>query len=357
MAATGAALLAPRVSFASSTVLSAGPVVAQILPEGDGTTATWGLNGSTPGPALRLAQGERAEITFENGLMQPSALHWHGIRLENAMDGVPGLTQDAVPPGGRFDYSFVPPDAGTYWYHSHNRSWEQVARGIYGPLIVEETTPPDVDHDVIVMVDDWRLSETGEQLGGYDDLHDRAHAGRMGNYARALVDPAVQLRQGERVRLRLINVATDRVFPVQIDGIKGRIVALDGMPLPAPAPIGDILLAPAQRIDIIADVTGAEQLGFVFPTRDGPYDLGAIPVSGVRSGPARGDIAALPGNPGHSLDLEAASEVPLRMEGGAMGGRHSGSDVWAFNGVSDLLEAPLRRFERGETARFRLVND
>ncbi len=128
-----------------------------------------GFNGSTPGPEIRVRQGGRISVAFENGIDQGSAIHWHGIHLDNAMDGVPGLTQAAVEPGETFDYAFVVPHAGTDWYHAHHRSWEQVAKGLYGPLIVEERNPPRIDRDITVVLDDWRLSRTGEMRGGFDN--------------------------------------------------------------------------------------------------------------------------------------------------------------------------------------------
>lgn len=352
--ASGLALLAlPRAALAAPTVLRAAPVSAQILPKGDGTTAMLGLNGTTPGPELRVKQGARLDVTFENQIGADSALHWHGIRIENAMDGVPGMTQSAVPHGGRFDYSFVAPDAGTFWYHSHSRSWEQVEQGLYGALIVEEAEPPAVDHDVTVLLDDWRLEEDGTLIGGFGNRHDFAHAGRLGNFARALVSVDT-VRRGDRLRLRLINTATARIFPVILSGASGKVVALDGMPLPTPREIGDITLAPAQRMDLIVDVT--DTLRFDFPTRGDPYELGRIAVAGDNPSPIGADIAPLPA-PNVPTPGPADHELTLTMQGGAMGGRHSGDDIWALNGHSGLPETPFARFKRGETARIRLVNE
>lgn len=351
---SGLALLAlPRAALAAPTVLRAAPVTAQILPKGDGTTAMLGLNGTTPGPELRVKQGARLDVTFENQIGADSALHWHGIRIENAMDGVPGMTQSAVPHGSRFDYSFVAPDAGTFWYHSHSRSWEQVEQGLYGALVVEEAEPPEVDHDVTVLLDDWRLEEDGTLIGGFGNRHDFAHAGRLGNFARALVSVDT-VRRGDRLRLRLINTATARIFPVILSGASGKIVALDGMPLPAPREISDIILAPAQRMDLIVDVT--DTLRFDFPTRGDPYELGRIAVEGDNPSPIGTDIAPLPAanvpTPG-----PADHELTLTMQGGAMGGRHAGGDIWALNDHSGLPETPFARFKRSETARIRLVNE
>ncbi|MCI2398981.1 multicopper oxidase family protein [Aliiroseovarius subalbicans] len=358
---TSVAALAPRVTFASTpTELVAQPVSAQILPDGEPATPMLGFNGSTPGPVLRTRQGDVFDIRFRNQIDEGSAVHWHGLRIDNAMDGVPGLTQDVVKADAEFAYRFPAPDAGTYWYHSHNRSWEQVAKGLYGPLIVEEATPPDVDHDLIVMVDDWRMTENATLADGFENMHDQAHQGRLGNYARALVEPNTPVRRGDRVRLRLINVATDRIFPVEIEGIEGNVVALDGMPLSALQEPSGLILAPAQRADIIADVTSSDQISFIFPTQDGPYRLGEIAVVGENTEREPSEISALPANETAPPDMDNAVSLTLTMEGGAMSRRMMqgmmGGDIWALNGQSGLTDTPFHLFERGQTARIRLVN-
>ena len=159
-----ATALAPASGWAAPAGLrlKAEPVTARLLPEGQGVTRMLGFNGSTPGPEIRARKGGRVAVAFENGIDSASAIHWHGIHIENAMDGVPGLTQAAVEPGEMFDYAFDASHSGTYWYHSHERSWEQVAKGLYGPLIIEERDPPRVDHDITVVLDDWRLTRSGD---------------------------------------------------------------------------------------------------------------------------------------------------------------------------------------------------
>ncbi|MBB95081.1 MAG: copper oxidase [Rhodobacteraceae bacterium] len=353
LAASAAALVLPRAARAQPITLTAAPVTAQILPEGDPATAMLGLNGSSPGPEIRVRQGDRLALGFENRIGAPSALHWHGIRIDNAMDGVPGLTQNEVADGSTFDYAFNLPDAGTYWYHSHNRSWEQVEQGLYGALVVEERDPPRVDHDITVMIDDWRLQEDGTLVGGFGGMHDFAHGGRLGNFARAI--PSVrEVRIGDRIRLRLINAATARIFPLALSGLDGQVVALDGMPLQAPRPFSQLELAPAQRVDIIGDVTGA--VVFDFPTNSGPYELARIEANGQNAAPIGGPIPTLP--PNH-LAMPAPNPplLELRMEGGAMGGRHAGDDIWAFNGQSGMSKTPFARFTPKDTARIRLIND
>ena len=199
-----AATVSPLPSWATPTRLRAAPVVSQILAgefETYGPTQSMGFNGSTPGPLIKVRQGNELVTKFENRTGEASSIHWHGIRITNGMDGVPGLTQDPVPDGQDFEYRFVAPDAGTYWYHSHNRSWEQVARGLYGPLIVEETSPPDGDADIVGIVDDWRLGEDAEFIDDFDSRFHFAHAGRMGNYAKIIPSQST-VRRGDRVRLR-----------------------------------------------------------------------------------------------------------------------------------------------------------
>ncbi len=353
--AASATVLLPSTGRAMSPQrLKAGPADVRILPESSGSTRMLGFNGLTPGPELRVLQGERLSVAFENRLDQPSTIHWHGIHLENAMDGVPGLTQAPVLPGETFHYAFEVPYAGTYWYHAHHRSWEQVARGLYGPLIVEEPNPPIVDHDITVILDDWRLDQAEQLHESFGDLHDFSHAGRMGNFARALFS-SDSVRHGDRVRLRLINAATARVFSVTITGGIGKVVAHDGMPLAVPVPLGDVLLAPAQRTDVILDVDGP--VSFALPTREGHYPLGTITVIGSNPTPFDTPIRPLSRARIPQADPDRAVHLTLAMQGGAMGGRHGGDDFWAFNDLSGMSEAPWHSFARGETARITLRND
>src|SRR6185503_14462869 len=108
----------------------------------------WAYDGKAPGPELRVKRGEIMRVHVENRLSEDTTVHWHGVRLPNAMDGVPHLTQKPIAPGESFTYEFACPDAGTYWYHPHHNSDGQVGRGLYGALIVGEATALAVDRDV-----------------------------------------------------------------------------------------------------------------------------------------------------------------------------------------------------------------
>src|SRR3546814_4251084 len=125
--------------------LRAAPGRTRLVPEPHGETPAWCYNGQVPGPEIRVRQGDRLRVHVENSLEEETTVHWHGLRVPNAMDGVPHLTQTPIGPGEVFTYEFDAVDAGTFWYHPHQRSFEQVGRGLYGPLIIEEAEAPRVD--------------------------------------------------------------------------------------------------------------------------------------------------------------------------------------------------------------------
>jgi len=192
-------LLSAALAYDGFIELRAREAEAQLLAEGEPKTKVWAYGDRVPGPILRARQGEPFKVRFHNQLSQPSTVHWHGIRIENAMDGVANLTQAPVPPGESFNYIFTPPDAGTYWYHPHSRTWEQLARGLYGMLIVEEENAPAFDLDLPLMLDDWRLTDDGAidetTLG---NMMDKSHAGRLGNWVTSMELISEDFRTGRR---------------------------------------------------------------------------------------------------------------------------------------------------------------
>lgn len=360
--------------------LTARIATAQLAPANFAPTEVWSYDGQLPGPLLRVPQGGRIRRRLVNELPVPTSIHWHGIRIDNAMDGVPGLTQEAVPPGGTFDYDFAVPDAGTYWYHAHTHSMEQVERGLAGALIVEELDPPDLDRDEVILFDDWLLNpEDSTFLEPFSHPMSLSHAGRMGNLlgANGTFDPVIGARQHERLRLRLINAANARIFVLRLHGLAGWTVALDGMPLPEPQVVeGELILAPAQRIDLIVDVTaedGAEAALLHRARDDGWEVLVRLPVDGVAALSPRDTPAPLPPNPRMEVPgLDTARRLEMSMEGGAMrrirsarlNARETGfrelarqGQFWALAGQVGRSEAPFAALERGETVRLRLVND
>lgn len=374
-----ASLGAPRIALADATEdLVAAQGRARLAPTEYPETEVWAFGGSVPGPTIRLAQGTRVSRRFVNDLPQPSSVHWHGIRIQNAMDGVAGLTQTAVEPGDDFLYDFTVPDAGTYWYHPHNRSWEQMARGLYGALIVDEAEgAPEVDLDEVLLIDDWRLNDTAQITDDFGAMHDWAHAGRIGNWITVNGDGAWSrdVQRGARLRLRLVNTANARIFSLETRGLEGWAVALDGMPLETPERLDRLTLAPAQRVDLIVDVTAdeGEEALLVSFERDGGYAIARLPVRGLARKTGLADPAPLPANPVPALGvLSEARRAELLMEGGAMGGMRgammggqmmgmremaAAGKVWAFNGMAEMGETPLIDAAQGETIRIAMTND
>lgn len=383
MASALAAATVPAVAARAQTPavpeLRTGVARQQLLPPQYGQTEVWGYNGGAPGPEIRLAKGARLQRTLVNDLPDPTSIHWHGIRLPNGMDGVSGLTQDPVAPGETFAYDFTVPDAGTYWYHAHYRSIEQVARGLYGPLIVEEADAMDIDQEEVLLLDDWLVDPQTAQIDDdFEAFHDRSHAGRNGNYivTNGTFGLTKQVKQHNRLRLRLINAANARIFELRFAGVEGWVIALDGMPLASPEPLGEyLLLSPAQRADVIVDVTAApgDPAGVFAVLNDQAQPQVVFDVAGTAAQSRRPEPAALPPN-GHSMvSLADAQRLELRMEGGAMGGLRSATlggesmgfrqlanagQFWAFNGAIGRMEdEPLTRIERGTNVRLSIRND
>ncbi|KAA9008852.1 multicopper oxidase family protein [Histidinibacterium aquaticum] len=378
--AGAAAVVAARPAWsAEPDVLTARPASVQLAPAGYPETAIWGYDGLLPGPAVRACQGERISRRLVNELPVPTSVHWHGIRIDNGMDGVAGLTQDAVPPGGSFDYDFAVPDAGTYWYHAHANSMEQVARGLAGALIVEEPAPPDVDWDEVLLLDDWLLDpETGSFAEPMAHPMMMSHAGRTGNLlgTNGRPDLSIPARRHERLRLRLINTANARIFVLRLEGLEGWQVALDGMPLEAPEPVTtELVLAPAQRIDLLVDITadsGETAALLRLDDDDAWRPQVTLPVSGRESRTRRGIPDPLPPNPSTDQpDLTGARRLDMVMEGGAMSGmrsaRYQGEELgfralaaqgqyWALAGQAGLAETPFARLSRGEPLRLNIDN-
>ena len=333
------------------------PGAVHLTGDKNATTDVLAYNGSIPGPTLRLKQGEPVRLIVENRMDQDTTVHWHGIRVPNAMDGVPGLTQPPIEPGQDFPYEFTPPDAGTFWYHPHANSLQQIGRGLAGALIVEEREPVTVDRDLLWVLQDWRFNKEGQIAKGFGSMMDAVMSGRVGNVV--TINGAVPINQsvkaGERIRLRLANAALARMMSLRIEGHSPVIVAIDGQPCDPHEPEGGrLVLAPAMRLDVILDMQGEpgkryeviddfyDRLAYTLTTL--AYDAG----SPVRVHPLDAPMA-LPRNPLPKPDLANAVRQEIVLQGGMMGGGKlkglggmmdnaspgmDGGPVWAINGMS-----------------------
>ena len=346
----------------SAFELRMGEASVAIVGEPHPATDVWCFNGRVPGPPLRVKQGERVRIEVANKLREETTVHWHGVRVPHAMDGVPGLTQKPIAPGGTFTYEFEAKDAGTFWYHPHSRSYEQVERGLAGAFIVEEREPIEVDRDVTWVLDDWRLTAQARISPDFLSPFDRAHAGRLGNTVtvNGAIAERFELRAGERVRLRLVNVANARTFGLQFTGHEPWIVAYDGHPVePHAPPRGTVVVGAAQRVDLILDARGAPGSSHV--VRDVYYPRQAYRLLDLRyldDSPLRSERLpaprALAPNPLAEPAIDGATVHEIRITGGAMSAdtpREHGA-AWALNGVAitgEHVHDPLLGVKRGTT--------
>lgn len=356
-----------------SVLLKPAPARIQMVGDEFPKTAVWTYNGTLPGPVLRVRQGTPFRATVENRLAENTTVHWHGIRLPNAMDGVPGLTQPSIAPGERFEYGFTPPDAGTFWYHSHDDSLVQMGRGLAGTLIIEEVEPPTVDRELLWAIQDWRLTDDAQITPGFNNRMEAAMDGRVGNTVtiNGRVPVALPVQAGERIRLRLINAAIARIIALRFEGHRPVIVALDGQPCDPHEPAGGrVLLGPAMRADVLLDMQG--EPGRSYRVVDDFYDrlsytmvrlsYDKVPL---RQHPLDAPLR-LPANPLPRPDLGNAVVHEVRMQGGMMGGMGmmgmGGDAAWAINGQSMTGDGnagmpPLFRIARDRTCVLDLKNE
>lgn len=357
----------------------------RLVPEAYPETEVWGYEGIVPGPPLRFRQGETLRVVLENRLPAATTIHWHGLRVPNAMDGVPHVTQPPVAPGGRFMYEFSLPDAGTYWYHPHEQSQEQVARGLYGVLIVAEREPPQVDREVTWVLSDWRLAPDASHREDFDNLFDLTHAGRIGNTVTingrfTAKDGALKVRSGERIRLRLVNTAVARIFRLHFERHAPRVIALDGQPVAPYAAEGGVVLGPGMRADLVLDFphkpgARAEVTDDFYPRMPGRL-MEIVYGNGppIRERPLDVPVA-LAANPLADPDVARAARHEILFQGGAMGsvrdalfqGERVGLArlarehhlAWVVNGIAvkGHAHAPLLSLKRGGHYVINLINE
>jgi FtsP/CotA-like multicopper oxidase with cupredoxin domain len=366
-AAVGSLLPGGRLAYGGQRRLVLAEADADLAGSPHPRTRVWAFNGRVPGPELRFKQGDRLAIEVENRLPQETTVHWHGIRLPNAMDGVPHLTQKPIGPGETFTYAFDLPDAGTYWYHPHMMSAEQVGRGLYGALIVEERKPIRVDRDVT-----WVL--------------DASHAGRIGNTItiNGRAPEPFTVRRGERVRLRLINAANARIFGLEFAGHEPTVIAYDGHPVDPHALGSDrIVLGPAMRIDLVIDMMGKPGERFTVtdsfyrrltyplvdvvyetePLRDRPLDAPtALPPNTMPepdlSNPLHHDVLFQGGMMSMMIEREMGGSPGMGRGMGSMMEMMRSGRVWRINGVASVghVMKPMLTVEHGRTVVMAMTN-
>lgn len=253
------------------------------------------VNGSLPAPLLRWREGDTVTLRVRNATDEPTSIHWHGVILPAAMDGVPGLSFAGIEPGETFTYRFPVHQSGTYWYHSHSRMQEQ--RGLYGPIVIEPrgVEPVVADRDYVVVLSDWTDTDPHHVLAllrkesDYFNFHQRTVGDFLRDVERDGFAPTMAerrmwadmrmnptdlsdvsaegysylmngrtaagnwtglFRPGERVRLRFINAAAMTLFDVRIPGLPMTVVAADGQPV-EPVAVDEFRIGNAETFDVI----------------------------------------------------------------------------------------------------------
>jgi suppressor of ftsI len=237
-----------RLEHGDTLRLEAGLVRRTLL----GRTHTmFAFNGQHPGPLIEVARGSRITVLFTNRLLQPTSIHWHGIRLDNPSDGVPGLTQKAIPPDSQFAYQLRFPDAGIYWYHPHVREDLQQELGLYGNLMVrpagEDPYGP-ANREAVLMLDDLLVDDAGlVPLGRESPTH--ALMGRFGNLLLVNGEPRyrLQVKRGEVVRFFLTNAASARTLNLSFPGARMKLLASDVGSYQREQWVESVVIAPAER--------------------------------------------------------------------------------------------------------------
>ena len=337
---------APAAGLRRSGAMAGGPVELDLevrrtrLSIGGRAASAVTVNGTLPGPLVRLREGQDAVLRVTNALDEDTSLHWHGLILPTAMDGVPGVSYAGIRPGETFVYRFPVRQNGTYWYHSHTGLQEQL--GHFGPLIIDPAGPDPVhyDREHVVMLSDWtfedpyRILARLKKMSDYynfqkrtvgDFFHDVTEYGWRATLAERLAWARMRMsptdfaditgytytylmngqapqsnwtglfRPGEKVRLRFINAATMTYFDVRIPGLKMTVVQADGQNV-QPVTVDEFRIAVAETYDVIVE-----------PEEDRAYTLFAEAMD--RSGYARGTLAP---RAGMSAPLPRRRPRPLR---------------------------------------------
>jgi len=347
---------------AAPRILEARPGKAAIAAGGE--TEIFGFDGVTPGPALRYKQGDELAVRLVNKLDLPASIHWHGMRGDNAMDGVAPLTQSAIAPGGSFDYRRKLNDNGLFCYRPsvYGKTPELMGRGLKGLMLVDAPTPLVADTDLLLVLDDWRLDAQGKIDAGFGNPAEARGEGRIGpllavNGKAAPATP--DIAPGARVRLRLANLANARIMILTFDGVKPYVIAIDSQPCDAFEPVRrSIPVAPGARFELMFDMPETEgaKARVILRGPDGAdSDLLVATATGAKL-EKRPPIAAPPQNPElpPEIKLANAKKVDLVI---APSKERSGAG-WTINGAQTrgYEGAPLFRVAAGTPVTLGFIN-
>lgn len=340
-------------------VLTAKPTPTKLRPDAATEADIWTFNGALS-PVLRIKHGTELRLRLQNETALPLSLHFHGVRGLNAMDGVGGLTQEPVATGKSHEVRFTPPDAGTFLIRPcvPGSSAEPLERGLSGLLIVEEPNPPQVDRDIALLVDDWRLNDDGS-LAPFEKPTEAAPAGRLGSWLSINGKPTperIEAPPGGRLRLRLANACNARIMRLRFDSLKAYVIAIDGQPTSTFEPLNASLpFAPGTRYDLLVDLAPeAGSTGAVTALIGDGMPLVEIVTAGDKR-PDLPAIAPLPSNPKlpEAIKLQNATRKDVAIKGDPK----VPNAPWTINGAAGSPSgASLIKVKRGSPVVLALTN-
>ncbi|MEY9562530.1 FtsP/CotA-like multicopper oxidase with cupredoxin domain [Sinorhizobium fredii] len=310
--ALGAGLAARAGAAPEPQLLTAQLAKAQIAGDGVTPVMTYGLGETTHAgmpPVLRMRKGEAYAARLMNRLDEPTTIHWHGLRIANAMDGVPEMTQPYVYPGDHFDYLFTPPDAGTFWYHPHCNTLTQMGHGLTGLIVVENPADPTFDAEIVLNLRDWRLGAGGKYIDPFKP-RDAARGGTYGTVRTAnwQQEPVYDAPAGGLVRVRIAATDVTRIYTIGLEGAEAKVVALDGNPVERPFLLDRLDIGPGQRVDLVMRMPDSEGARATLGNFRGsnPWTIASLQAVGPSLKRDLGDVAPLPANPVARADLSTA---------------------------------------------------
>lgn len=338
--------------------LSIGTIVRPLAPAPARPTTLLAIGGAMPAEPVRVRRGAPITIEVTNGLDRPTGIHLYGLRGKAEADGVIGLSGEPIAPGETRRIVQSSPDAGAFWLHAMapGETARQVERGLSGLFVIEEASPPVVDHERPLVIDDIRLAPDGSVADDASGRLDAAMGGRLGNLLLANGAPAPVAETlggpGHRIRLRIVNASNARLYPLRFEGFaRAAVVAIDGHPCTPFDPLRrTVVAAPGSRFDVIADLPALPGEEAVVAAQLGDMRL---PLAAFRTGeaaPARHDpAAALEPNPlPDRIRLQTAWRTELAIAGGL-----PREAVEAAADEAALARAAAERFPGGEPV-FRL---
>jgi len=319
-------------------------------------TRAWGFNSQIPGPTIEAHVGDVLEVRFTNRLPEPTTIHWHGLQVPAAMDGT-DMVQHPIAPGETFTYRFKLPDAGTFWYHPHSNETVQLERGLYGAIVVRGPDEPRLDTEQVLVFDDVQLDRKGQikPPGWWIEQHNgREGSTRLVNGRK---EPELTIAAGQVERWRIVNAASARYLRLSIGGRPFTILGTDGGLIDAPVTMSEVLLTPADRVDL---AVGPFAEGETLQVESLPYNRHSVArvrrehFATLRVGPAAASRAAIPARLRQIEPLVAGPVTPTRDV-------HLGVRTSLRHGVDFLINEEQHHRDRpvkvGELQVWDVVND